>query len=79
VVDWLRARVGADAVFFAGDDVTVTTHAALGLTKTPVAKVGSTTAAKRVTAGAEQVWLLQVRNEGPSDEQPTTVVTDQLP
>lgn len=63
----------------AGDDVTVTTHAALGLTKTPVAKVGSTTAAKRVTAGAEQVWLLQVRNEGPSDEQPTTVVTDQLP
>ena len=62
-----------------GDDVTVTTHAALTLTKTPVAKVGSTTAAKRVTAGAEQVWLLQVRNEGPSDEQPTTVVTDQLP
>lgn len=63
----------------AGDDVAVTTHAALVLTKTPVAKVGSTTAAKRVTAGAEQVWLLQVRNAGPSDEQPTTVVTDQLP
>ncbi|MBA8989115.1 putative repeat protein (TIGR01451 family)/fimbrial isopeptide formation D2 family protein [Curtobacterium pusillum] len=63
----------------AGDDVTVTTHAALGLTKTPVASVGSTTASKRVTAGAEQVWLIQVRNEGPSDEQPTTVVTDQLP
>jgi fimbrial isopeptide formation D2 family protein/uncharacterized repeat protein (TIGR01451 family) len=63
----------------AGDDVTVTTHAALGLTKTPVTEVGSTTAAKRVTAGAEQVWLLQVRNEGPSDEQPTTVVTDRLP
>ncbi|WP_420369015.1 isopeptide-forming domain-containing fimbrial protein [Curtobacterium sp. L1-20] len=63
----------------AGDDVSVTTHATLGLTKTPVTKVGSTTAAKRVTAGAQQVWLLQVRNEGPSDEQPTTVVTDQLP
>ncbi|OII23429.1 hypothetical protein BIV03_11220 [Curtobacterium sp. MCBA15_016] len=62
-----------------GDDVTVTTHAALRLTKTPVEKPGSTTAAKRVTAGAEQTWLLQVSNEGPSDEQPTTVVTDQLP
>jgi len=63
----------------AGDDVAVTTHATLGLVKTPVAKVGSTTASKRVTAGAEQVWLLQVHNEGPSDEQPTTVVTDVLP
>ncbi|TDN45293.1 putative repeat protein (TIGR01451 family)/fimbrial isopeptide formation D2 family protein [Curtobacterium flaccumfaciens] len=60
-------------------DVAVTTHAALGLSKTPVTKVGSTTASGRVTAGAEQVWLVQVSNAGPSDEQPTTVVTDQLP
>lgn len=63
----------------AGDDVDVTTHASLSLRKTPVTKVGSTTVSKRVTAGAEQVWLVQVRNEGPSDEQPTTVVTDRLP
>lgn len=63
----------------AGAEVDVTTHATLGLTKTPVTKVGSTTASKRVTAGAEQVWLVRVHNAGPSDEQPTTVVTDQLP
>ena len=63
----------------AGDDVGVTTHATLTVTKTPVAEAGSTERAKRVTAGAEQVWLVQVRNEGPSDEQPTTTVTDVLP
>jgi uncharacterized repeat protein (TIGR01451 family) len=63
----------------AGAEVDVTTHATLGLTKTPVTKVGSTTTSKRVTAGAEQVWLVRVHNAGPSDEQPTTVVTDQLP
>ncbi|MEK6342257.1 MAG: DUF11 domain-containing protein, partial [Curtobacterium sp.] len=60
-------------------DVEVTTHAALGLVKTPVAKVGDTTAAGTVTAGTDQVWLLQVRNAGPSDAQPATVVTDDLP
>ncbi|MGN8049346.1 isopeptide-forming domain-containing fimbrial protein [Curtobacterium sp. 22159] len=63
----------------AGDDVAVTTHAALTLTKTPVTSVGSTTVSDRVTAGAEQVWLVQVHDDGPSDEQPTTVVTDELP
>lgn len=63
----------------AGDVVDVTTHAALSLTKTPVTKVGGTTPSERVTAGDQQVWLVQVRNDGPSDEQPTTVVTDQLP
>ncbi len=60
-------------------DVDVTTHAALGLTKTPVAAVGDTTAVRTVTAGIDQVWLLQVHNAGPSDAQPTTVVTDDLP
>ena len=63
----------------AAAEVGVTTHALLRLTKTPVAEVGSTTAAERVTAGSQQVWLLRVRNEGPSDERPTTVVTDLLP
>ncbi|KTR09282.1 isopeptide-forming domain-containing fimbrial protein [Curtobacterium luteum] len=62
-----------------GADVEVTTHASLGLTKTPVAAVGKTTAVKTVTAGTDQVWLLQVHNAGPSDAQPTTVVTDDLP
>ncbi|MFJ4219852.1 beta strand repeat-containing protein [Curtobacterium luteum] len=60
-------------------DVEVTTHAALRLTKTPVAAVGEDTAVQTVTAGTDQVWLLQVRNTGPSDAQPTTVVTDDLP
>ncbi|WP_242089443.1 isopeptide-forming domain-containing fimbrial protein [Curtobacterium sp. DN_7.5] len=62
-----------------GADVEVTTHASLGLTKTPVAAVGETAAVKTVTAGTDQVWMLQVHNAGPSDAQPTTVVTDDLP
>ncbi|WP_420365676.1 isopeptide-forming domain-containing fimbrial protein [Curtobacterium sp. L3-7] len=60
-------------------DVDVTTHAALTLSKTPVDRTGSTDRSTTTTAGAQQVWYLQVRNEGPSDEQPDTVVTDQLP
>ncbi|ROS77544.1 putative repeat protein (TIGR01451 family)/fimbrial isopeptide formation D2 family protein [Curtobacterium sp. PhB130] len=62
-----------------GDDVDVTTHASLTLSKTPVAKAGATGKSAKVTAGAEQVWYLHVANTGPSDEQPDTVVTDQLP
>ncbi|WP_144760625.1 isopeptide-forming domain-containing fimbrial protein [Curtobacterium sp. 9128] len=63
----------------AGDDVTVTTHAALTLAKTPVTEVGGTDRAISVTAGGQQVWYLQVHSTGPSDAQPDTVVTDRLP
>jgi large repetitive protein len=79
-LSWTDLDQAHDHSATATADVQVTAHAHLALTKTPVAAVGDTTAGPTtVTAGGDQVWLLSVTNEGPSDERPTTTVQDTLP